>query len=527
MFFMGCASRENDFSNLLWKVSTEGIPDRLILTKGTGIKMFFTDRNGRWGKKISGVLLLMLLLALWGGDKVCAAEKMELDIPVVGSITRDDGSILYVIDPADYEPVIDLWDYKVVTAGYGGRDLTFLSDQGRNIRVILTMDERKDFYLFAYEEGSRSFYPVNKLVYNGTVYYFMSPNACVTIPEELKEEMPGDNTLFYAVNAGGAGGFYRRTSDGVLEEWKAECPVEEKETGWHVFLVVEIFIVLFAAAGVTMRLTPSVTWKNVRAKRDELLRYLGNKKQYLFVIQELTGREIKRKYARSRLGIVWSVLNPLLMACVMTLVFSYMFKRSIENFPLYYMTGNLFWTLFSEGTDHSMSALADNKGLLLRAKLPRQTFVLSRMYTSLVNFGFNCVPYVLLLFLFKIRISWTMLLFPLDVILTLAFTMGIGYLLSILYVFFADIKYLYSVFLRILLYLTAIFYPVSSLPEMLQKVVGLNPVYMSVYIARECMVYGRVPHYSAWLKLSLAALISCTAGWMVFDRKQNDVMQRL
>lgn len=490
--------------------------------------MFFTGRDKGWGKKILGtVLFLLLLLALSGEQRVCAVERIEMDIPVVGSIARDDGSLLYVVDLADYEPSLELWDYKVVTAGYGGQNLTFLSDQGRNIRVILTMDDKKDFYLFAFQEKTQSFYPVNKLIDNGTVYYFMSPSACITMPEGLTEELLSENTIFYAVNAGGAGGFYRRTSDGVLEEWKAEIPVAEKTGHFRIFLVLGIFIVVFAVAGIVLIFTPFATWKDVRAKGERLLQYLGSKKQYLFVIHELTSREIKRKYARSRLGILWSVLNPLLMMIVMTMVFSYMFKRSIDNFPLYYLTGSLLWTLFNESTNYSMSALVDNKTLLLKAKLPRQTFVLSRMYTALVNFGFSCVPYVLMLFVFRIRPSWIMLLFPLDVLLTMAFAMGIGYLLSILYVFFADIRYLYSVFLRILLYLTAVFYPVSSLPEALQKVVGLNPVYMSIYIARECMVYGRAPHYTAWLKLSLAALVSCAAGWTVFNRKQNDVMQRI
>ena len=489
--------------------------------------MLLTNKNSSLGKRIAGIVLLVFLLTLWGGNSAYAVERMELDIPVIGSITKDDGSLLYVIDLADYEPVIELWDYRVVTAGYRDQNLTFLTDSGRNIRVILTMDERKDFYLFAYREENQSFYPVNKLVYNGGAYYFMSPSACITIPEGLTGELLSDNTIFYAVNAGGTGGFYRRTSDGVLEEWKAESAVGEKKTGYSVFWVVGIFIILFATAGIALIFIPLVSWSDVRARCGRLLRCLESKRPYFFVIQELTGREIKRKYARSRLGIIWSVLNPLLMMIVMTMVFSYMFKRSIDNFPLYYLTGSLFWNLFSEGTSHSMSALADNKTLLLKAKLPRQTFVLSRICTTLVNFGFSFIPYVLMLFVFQIRPSWTMLLFPLDVLLTLAFAMGIGYMLSILYVYFADIQYLYGVFLRILLYLTAVFYPVSSLPEALQKVVGLNPVYMSVYIARECMVYGRAPHYTAWLKLSLAAIISCVAGWIVFDRKQNDVMQRI
>ena len=489
--------------------------------------MFLADKDGSLWKRIAGTVLIVFLLVLWGRNPACAAERMELDIPVIGSITKDDGSLLYVIDLADYEPVIELWDYRVVTAGYGEQNLTFLTDSGRNIRVILTMDERKDFYLFAYREENQSFYPVNKLVYNGVTYYFMSPSACIAIPEGLTGELLSDNTIFYAVNTSGAGGFYRRTSDGVLEEWKAESPAEEKGTGQHAFLIAGIVITVLAAAGVMLILTPYVTWRGIREKWEEFQRYLGSKKQYIFVIQELTGREIKRKYARSRLGIVWSVLNPLLMMIVMTLVFSYMFKRSIENFPLYYLTGSLFWTLFSGGTNHAMTALVDNKGLLIRAKLPRQIFVLSRLYTELVNFGFSCVPYVLLLVFYRIKPSWTMLLLPLDILLTLAFTMGIGYLLSILYVFFADIRYLYGVFLRILLYLTAIFYPVSALPETLQKIVGFNPVHMSIYIARECMVYGRAPHYSAWLKLLAAALISCTLGWTVFRKKQNDVMQRM
>lgn len=174
-----------------------------------------------------------------------------------------------------------------------------------------------------------------------------------------------------------------------------------------------------------------------------------------------------------------------------------------------------------------MSALVDNKTLLIKAKLPRQTFVLSRMYTALVNFGYSCVPYIIILFAFGTKPSWTKLLFPLDVLLTLMFVTGVGYILSILYVFFADIKYLYSVFLRILLYLTAIFYPVTSLPEKLQTLIGYNPVYMSIYIARECMVYGRVPYYTAWIKLAIAAVLSCIIGWIVFNKKQNDVMQRI
>ena len=272
-------------------------------------------------------------------------------------------------------------------------------------------------------------------------------------------------------------------------------------------------------------------FKKSKDKFKDQIMYVKNgvidRKQYLFVIRELTSREIKRKYARSYLGIIWSVLNPLLHMIVMSLVFSYMFERAIDKYPLYFLTGLLFWDLFSESTNHSMSALVDNKSLLIKAKLPKQTFVLSRIYTSFVNLGYSFIAYIPLLIVFKVKPSWTMLLLPFDILLALIFATGISYILSILYVFFADIKHLYSVLLKMLFYLSALFYPVSRLPEFGQKIIMFNPVYMSIYIARECMVYGRVPEYTAWIKLGVAAILSFTIGYIVFKIKQNDDMQKV
>lgn len=459
-------------------------------------------------------------------------DAINIDVPIVGSITNGDGNILYVVDLADYEPDIKLWNYKLVTDTYIDQNLTYFSDKDRNIRVLLTMDKSENFSLYAFKENTQSFYPVNEITSNGSTYYVMSPKACLNLPEELTEKELNTNTIFYGIDSEGAGGYYRYTSRGVLEKWSTENSTEDTEMNrGHIVLTVVIIIAVLVVFMMILLLTRVLKNKRyrkvIRKKMNSTAYNSEDKKQYIFVIRELTSREVKRKYARSRLGIIWSVLNPLLMMIVMSMVFSYMFKRSIENFPLYYLTGSIFWSLFSDGTNHAMSALVDNKTLLIKAKLPRQIFVLSRMYTALVNFGYSCIPYAVMLIVFGVKPSWTMLLFPLDVILTLLFAMGIGYILSILYVFFADIKYLYSVFLRILLYLTAIFYPVTSLPGGLQTLIGYNPVYMSIYIARECMVYGRVPYYTAWIKLAISAVVSCVVGWIIFSKKQNDVMQRI
>ncbi len=251
------------------------------------------------------------------------------------------------------------------------------------------------------------------------------------------------------------------------------------------------------------------------------------RKQHWFVIQQLTSREIKRKYARSYLGILWSVLNPLLTMIVMSLVFSTMFERAIEKFPIYYLTGSIIWTMFSTATNTCMSSLVDNRTLLLKVKLPKQVFILARIYTALVNFGYTCIAYVLMLIVFQIKPSWTMLLFPLDIALVLVFSLGMAYMLSIAYVFFADIKYLYSVLLTLWMYLSALFYPVTRLSPVMQDVVGINPIYIAISIARDCMMYGTVSEPRKWIALVCWSFGIFSMGYGIFKRNENKVMAKI
>lgn len=250
-------------------------------------------------------------------------------------------------------------------------------------------------------------------------------------------------------------------------------------------------------------------------------------KQYIFVIKELVSREIKRKYARSYLGIIWSVLNPLMSMAVMSMIFTTIFKRSIENFPIYYLTGTIFWQLFSGATNAAMTALVDNKTLLLKVKLPKQTFVLARIYTALTNFGYTCIAYVLMLAVFRIKLNWTIVLFPIVVLCTLLFFMGIGYLLSIAYVFFGDIKHLYSVILTLWMYLCAIFYPVNSTSGMMQQIIGANPIYVFIYFARTIVMDGVVPEPVEWIKMLVWSIAVFVLGYWVFNKNENKVMQSI
>lgn len=251
------------------------------------------------------------------------------------------------------------------------------------------------------------------------------------------------------------------------------------------------------------------------------------RRQYWFVIRELTSRELKRKYARSYLGVVWSILNPLLSMIVISFVFSYMFRRNIENFPVYYLIGLTVWTLFKTATDYAMTALVDNRQLLLRAKLPKYTFVLSRINTSLVNFLYSIITLSVIMFYYKIDITWRVVLIIPVIMLVLLFSMGIGFILSIIYVFFADIKYLYEILLVLWMYLSAIFYPVSVLPDYVQHVLYNNPTFLAIDISRSVLQYGQLPSTEEWIKLSIYAVLSFFVGIFTFKKFEGNVMRKI
>lgn len=269
------------------------------------------------------------------------------------------------------------------------------------------------------------------------------------------------------------------------------------------------------------------TEMDIKRKKKKKARKIEETQQYIFALKQMVSREIKRKYARSYLGIVWSVLNPLMTMAVMSLIFSSIFKRSIENFPIYYLTGQILWGFFSQATTSAMTSLVDNKSLLLKVKLSKQTFILSRVLTALANLGYTLLAYVFMLIVFRVKISFTMLLFPLVIILLLLFTTGLSYILAIAYVFFGDIKYLYSVILTIWMYMCALFYPADSVAPIMQRIISVNPLYSYIQFARECVMYQKVPDAIVWLKMVGWSIGVFVVGYYVYRRKENSVMQKV
>lgn len=247
-------------------------------------------------------------------------------------------------------------------------------------------------------------------------------------------------------------------------------------------------------------------------------------KQYLFVISELVGRELKRKYVRSYLGVLWSVLNPLLSMVIMSLIFSTMFEGSINNFPVYYLTGHIIWSMFTEITNLSMTALVDNKSIIIRTKLPMQIFPLSRILTSVVNFAYSMIAYVIIVVFFRITLSVHWLAFPIIVLFLLFFSMGVSYILTIMYTFMEDTKYLYSIVLVLWMYLSAIFYPIDGLNKIMQTAIECNPIYGYIAAIRNIVMYHQWPNQIQWLQMIVWGVGMLLLGNAIFELNKKKIL---
>lgn len=244
--------------------------------------------------------------------------------------------------------------------------------------------------------------------------------------------------------------------------------------------------------------------------------------KYKDLLYELVIRDIKLKYRRSFLGYLWSVLNPLFVMLVMTVVFSTMFSNNIENFPVYLFTGRMLFEFTSTSTKQAMKSVTGSASLIKKTYVPKYIFTLSKVTSCMVDLVFSFGALMIVIVATRARIRWTFVLFPLVIIQIYIFCCGLGFFLAAYNVFFRDIQYIYNAVMTAWMYLTPIFYPIERLPEMVQYAIkGLNPLYYYVAQFRDVIYIGKIPgpriFYGGWI---LAILMFCF-GTFVFMKKQD------
>ncbi len=270
--------------------------------------------------------------------------------------------------------------------------------------------------------------------------------------------------------------------------------------------------------------------KGLLAKPDNLSAQAKRqmRKSTLFILQQLVSKDFKLKYRRSVLGVLWSVLNPLLMMAVLTLVFSNMFRFNVENYPVYLILGMTLFTLMSDSTNNAMGSIIFAAPLLKKVRVEKMIFPIQKVVFALVNFLFSFIAIVAVMVYFRIPPSATMLALPLLLVYVVVFCIGLGLLLSSLSVFFRDVMHLWSVVIVAWNYLTPVFWPetyISQLdPQIGSLLIGVeqfNPMYYFVSYIRKIMMYGTMPDLATNLVCLAFAVVTFAVGFVVFRKTQS------
>ena len=199
---------------------------------------------------------------------------------------------------------------------------------------------------------------------------------------------------------------------------------------------------------------------------------ITNLKKYSFLLKQLVSRDFKVKYKRSVLGIVWSLLYPILTMVVMAIVFSNVFKFSTPgvSYLAYLLSGLIMFNYFSEASNLSMSSVVGNFELINKIYIPKYIFPLSKCLFVGINFLLTLIPLYIVLFATGTGVNIFHLFLPYAYICLFMFTLGMGFILSAISVFLRDMFYIYGIVIVLWTYLTPIMYDITMISSNLQMV---------------------------------------------------------
>ena len=247
----------------------------------------------------------------------------------------------------------------------------------------------------------------------------------------------------------------------------------------------------------------------------------------IFILQQLVTKDFKLRYRRSVLGVVWSVLNPLLMMIIMSFVFQYVFKSGdVVNYPLYLIVGNITFQLMSEATNGGLNSIIGAASLLKKVKIDRWVFPVQKVFSAVVNFLFSLIAVAVVMAFFRIMPTYHMVWMLYAIATLMVFCIGIGMLIGALAVF-RDMLHLWSVLLTAWTYLTPIFWSLKLLtdnpevPSFVLAVVKINPMFNYLEVMRSAIVYQSTPSRMCLLLCAVWAVIALIAGILVFKKTEH------
>lgn len=239
------------------------------------------------------------------------------------------------------------------------------------------------------------------------------------------------------------------------------------------------------------------------------------KQQFLF--EELVKRDFKKKYKRTVLGMLWSLISPLMQLLVMSVVFKKVFLSNQPHYTIYLFAGNLTYTFFKDSTTGGMNSLMQNAGIISKINLPKYMFLLSKNVASLINFGLTLLIFFIFVAIDGIAFHFRFFMLIYPIICLIIFNVGCGFILSALFVLFKDVQYLYDIFTLMLMYVSAIFYPADILGDK-QKLLYLNPIYVYISYIRHIVIDGYIPGIATHALCFIYAFGALIIGALIYKK---------
>ena len=246
---------------------------------------------------------------------------------------------------------------------------------------------------------------------------------------------------------------------------------------------------------------------------------------YRQLVALLVVRELKVRYKRSVFGLLWTMLNPLLLMVVYTVVFSTIMPVAQKNFSVFLLSALLPWLFFQTALVQGLNSVVANQDLIRKVRVPQAVFPLSVVGSNLVNFALSVVPLFLLMLFLRQPFTRALLFLPVGVLLLTCFTSGVTLALATFTVFFRDVKHLAEVVLQMLMYLSPIFYDLSALGNskawwfrLFQTFLALNPLSYLIALIREPVYYGRLPEAQTMGIAAGISFLTLFVGYRIFQR---------
>ena len=245
-----------------------------------------------------------------------------------------------------------------------------------------------------------------------------------------------------------------------------------------------------------------------------------------FILKRMIYTNFKTRYKRSYLGVIWSLLNPLLNMVVFVVIFSNLFRFDIPHYPLYIFAGNMIFSFYSSSTAEAMMQIIGNGPMIRRVYLPKTVYVISGIRINGINLILTAIPFIIIAFIDKVEYSSALFLIIPAILLLTFFVVGMSLLVATITTYLNDFSQIWSVILTLWMYLTPLFYPETIIPDEFIVAFRLNPMYIFVTLFRDPVLYQKIPDPVLWINGSLYGFGVLILGWWIFTKHSNDFAYR-